>query len=353
MEPSADPRDDRLEAVLSRLQGVRKSGSGFMARCPAHQDDSPSLSVGVGEKGILLYCWSGCSVQSVLASLELRWQDLFFQDKGTLEKKKAPLDRRGLELEALMAASRLQSESEVLEKARRLRGWAAPALLSLGVGWDGERFTLPVKDAENRLHDVLRYNPYSSKWKMLAGEGRTRQIWPRPEDVSTTNRSRGLYVVEGEGTAISLASIGLPVVALPGAVARASGDVRNPSRFEGVGWHKAWAKRFKGHGRLWLFPDADDVGRTVMLTAHFDLEKEGLHPVICDLGGDEGFDLGDLLAAASHLELRRQGKELVKMFARVSTSRREQIPEARSLLHAWHEWQKAPAPVEEFVGFSW
>src|SRR5262245_55630875 len=40
-----------LEAFLARLHGVKQSGHGWTARCPAHEDAKNSLSVGVGDDG--------------------------------------------------------------------------------------------------------------------------------------------------------------------------------------------------------------------------------------------------------------------------------------------------------------
>jgi DNA primase len=40
-----------LADVLQRLQGVKKSGGGYMAKRPAHEDKNASLSVTEGEAG--------------------------------------------------------------------------------------------------------------------------------------------------------------------------------------------------------------------------------------------------------------------------------------------------------------
>ena len=59
-----------LEPMLSRLDGVRRVGSGWLARCPAHPDREPSLSVGEGEGGrLLLHCFAGCAYQDILRFL--------------------------------------------------------------------------------------------------------------------------------------------------------------------------------------------------------------------------------------------------------------------------------------------
>lgn len=62
----------------AKLQGVRKSASGYLACCPAHEDRAPSLSIGEGDDGrILLHCWAGCTTADILAALGLQWSDLF------------------------------------------------------------------------------------------------------------------------------------------------------------------------------------------------------------------------------------------------------------------------------------
>jgi 5S rRNA maturation endonuclease (ribonuclease M5) len=49
-----------------------------MARCPAHEDRAPSLSVTEGDDGrVLLHCHAGCSTEAVTASLGLAVADLF------------------------------------------------------------------------------------------------------------------------------------------------------------------------------------------------------------------------------------------------------------------------------------
>lgn len=67
-----------LKLVLSRLDGVQKLPSGFTARCPAHPDRSPSLSIREAEDGrVLLRCWAGCQTAAVVAAMGLTFADLF------------------------------------------------------------------------------------------------------------------------------------------------------------------------------------------------------------------------------------------------------------------------------------
>lgn len=69
---------DPLDEVLDRLDRVRRSGARWSARCPAHPDRTPSLSIGTGDDGrVLLTCWAGCTVDDIVAALGLDMRDLY------------------------------------------------------------------------------------------------------------------------------------------------------------------------------------------------------------------------------------------------------------------------------------
>ena len=78
-----------IEDILSRLNGVRKSGGGYIARCPAHEDKRPSLSINTSEDGrLLLKCHAGCSIEAIVGALGLSMKDLFSEDNPPLSRKK-------------------------------------------------------------------------------------------------------------------------------------------------------------------------------------------------------------------------------------------------------------------------
>ena len=67
-----------LDDFLSRLEGVQRSGHGFTALCPAHDDSNSSLGISETEDGnILVNCYAGCPTESVLTAMGLGWPDLF------------------------------------------------------------------------------------------------------------------------------------------------------------------------------------------------------------------------------------------------------------------------------------
>ena len=72
-----------IHEILQRFDGVKRCNeSQYMARCPCHDDRKQSLSIGRGEKGVVLKCQAGCDTRDVIACVGLKPRDLFYeQDK--------------------------------------------------------------------------------------------------------------------------------------------------------------------------------------------------------------------------------------------------------------------------------
>jgi hypothetical protein len=68
-----------VERLLSLLEGVRQTRPNqWIARCPAHEDRSPSFSVKESGGGIILIkCFAGCESEAILSALNLSFSDLF------------------------------------------------------------------------------------------------------------------------------------------------------------------------------------------------------------------------------------------------------------------------------------
>jgi hypothetical protein len=67
-----------IPEFLSLLPSAKKNGVGWKAKCPAHDDREPSLSINEGTDGrVLLKCFAGCSTDSICVALNVRTSDLF------------------------------------------------------------------------------------------------------------------------------------------------------------------------------------------------------------------------------------------------------------------------------------
>ena len=78
----------------------RQNERGWMAVCPSHEDDSPSLSIAEGDKGLVLNCFRGCSVSDICSSLGIKVHQLFY-DSGTKKNyvKKTKYEREQFEID--------------------------------------------------------------------------------------------------------------------------------------------------------------------------------------------------------------------------------------------------------------
>ena len=71
-----------VENLLHRLDKLKGRNGSWTARCPAHEDRGPSLSITEKEDGrILLHCHAGCDVFRVVQAVGLDLSDLFPPDE--------------------------------------------------------------------------------------------------------------------------------------------------------------------------------------------------------------------------------------------------------------------------------
>ena len=85
-----------INTIVERLEACRQTGSdSWQARCPAHEDGSPSLSLKQNSDGrVLVHCHAGCSALDVLDAVGLNYADLFPPD-GEYKSLVSQLHRKG------------------------------------------------------------------------------------------------------------------------------------------------------------------------------------------------------------------------------------------------------------------
>lgn len=280
-----------VDQVLSRLKGVKPTGdAAWIARCPAHDDRDPSLSIGLGtDDRVLLTCHAGCSAEEIVGAVGLTMTDLFADDpkdrNGRIPGRPSRSKRKGKPPEALPSNEELDEwrralldNSAALNKLRQLKGWAAPALEKLEVGVHDRRLRFPIRDEHGQLINVVKYAPRreDGESKSIALRGRPRGLFPAPEIVSGAE----VWLVEGEPDAVSAATLGLSAVAVPGV----------------KGWKPEYARRFSGK-RVVVCADCDKPGRGLADKIAADLTAAEVEFRRVDLAPDrtDGYDLGDHL----------------------------------------------------------
>jgi hypothetical protein len=67
-----------LVEIAERLHARRIRSDRWIAKCPAHADRAPSLTISTGREGrVLLHCFAGCSVEAILRHAGLSMGHLF------------------------------------------------------------------------------------------------------------------------------------------------------------------------------------------------------------------------------------------------------------------------------------
>lgn len=134
-------------ALLDRLEHVRQTGPGrWIARCAAHVDKRPSLTIRELEDGrVLVHCFAGCDARDVLAAVGLTFDVLFprrpVAHRGKPERRPFPAADvlRCIALEVLIvavAAYRL-GNGQALDGADRARLLVAASRLQAAVTESG------------------------------------------------------------------------------------------------------------------------------------------------------------------------------------------------------------------------
>jgi len=147
-----------IDQILAAFTKVRRVSDGrWIARCPAHKDRSPSLSLKVADDRVLIHCFAGCSTDQVLIAAGLDWSDLFPESSSHIpppshsQKRVDPQKTRRLEAERQLREGasvtrrairdRIHLRHQLVTKGETLmettgredRGWALLALGYLGL----------------------------------------------------------------------------------------------------------------------------------------------------------------------------------------------------------------------------
>ncbi len=208
--------------VLNHLDAIRRSGSGWMARCPAHEDRQASLSVSVGDDGrALVHCHRGCSVEAVTAALGLSTADLF--------------------------GPRVSINPARTVRRRTVSTPGQPPTLYAIRGTDGEPVAVHVRSDTPTGKRIVWRLPDGTAG--LGGMATADLPLYGSEQLAHWDTSRPVIVCEGEKAALALLGAGF----------RSLGTVTGAASAPSV----AVLKSLRGHHVI-LWPDNDDAGRRHM-----------------------------------------------------------------------------------------
>jgi hypothetical protein len=258
-------------------------GDSFTARCPAHDDRDPSLSVSKGEHGILVHCFAGCQTTDILDRLGLSYNDLFYETStpngngnGVAPEALARHLRNTTPRPAPVQAGSyvtphdreaLQADTQLLAQVQHERCITAETLARVGCGLTPDkRIIIPTYDRDGepapRLWVALSDQRQPGKPKISGPRGAKPDLWPRPETPKYADNS-DVIIVEGEPDALVGITHGLQVVGLPGVNT----------------WQHEDAARFARFNQVTVVLDDDETGREASRNISRDLRRAGI-PVI-------------------------------------------------------------------------
>jgi hypothetical protein len=185
--------------LLTKFATVKKTSSGWSARCPAHEDGQASLSIAEGDDGrVLLKCHAGCDYKKIVSALGLEERELFNADATPTTATKKSTSSKST-TKAYATADEAQKFYE-----RKLGKWT---------------YRYEYRDAKDRLsYVVLRWDRPDGKKDVrplsLHADGWRLEHLPEPRPLYSVRAilsapSSRVYVVEGEKCVHALSSLGL------------------------------------------------------------------------------------------------------------------------------------------------
>jgi putative DNA primase/helicase len=142
---------------IARALGGRKIGGGWIARCPSHEDNNPSLSIRSADDGkVLVHCHAGCDQAQVIAALRRHG---LWVERGHY---------RSIRLEARRATRDVADCNDAKRKEAALRIWRATicAAGTLVETYLQSRGILIAVPAAIRFHPQLKH-PSGSTWPAM------------------------------------------------------------------------------------------------------------------------------------------------------------------------------------------
>lgn len=292
-----------MELILPRLDGVTPSGSGSLARCPAHADRNPSLRVDEGDDGqALLHCFAGCEIEDIMDALELPTYALFPRgQKASSSPRREPATpvyttlSWGAQGRLWRAQKALMDSPDTLRRLRDGSGVSAHVGELAGLGYDPIKGCIFIAYALADERTLVALDEWRFREDRDAS-GKPSYALPRharplyvPGAVLAELDTETLYVCEGPMDCLTACSYGHAAVAAPSASS----------------W-KADASEWVADldpGRVIVVGDCDDAGRGFANRAALDLAAHGLRVQILDLDVDrhDGYDVGEHLLAGARL----------------------------------------------------
>lgn len=212
------------EQIARALGGAKQSGSNWSCKCPAHEDNKASLSIGHGRDGkLIVHCHAGCSQESVVDWL------------------------KALDMWPSSAAKTTPSVAPAPVRINIVQSKGAIVATYDYVNEDGEL-----------LYQAVRYDPKDFRQRAPKPDGTwswsikgvRRVLYRLPEVLAAVAEGKTIYICEGEKDVEAARALGL--VATCNAMGADNGN--------GNKWFPEFADALAGADVV-VVPDQDESGK--------------------------------------------------------------------------------------------
>ena len=250
---------DAVERVLAALPDAKRNGKDWIARCPAHDDRRPSLSIAQGDDGrALLHCHAGCSNEDIVAALGWTMTQLMppatgpHRGRGDPRIKKAPAGRPRARKKLPTVYQSAHDAIAALERqlGPRSKEWTYQAADGNPVGvivrWD------TPAPAPGSGKDIRPVSKTLEGW-IIGGMPEPRPLYRLPELMAAAASGKRVYVCEGEKAADAARSVGLIATTSPHGSKSAAKTDWSPLK-------GSTASSSRPQCEVVILPDADEPG---------------------------------------------------------------------------------------------
>lgn len=282
------PISPEVDRFLSHLQGVRKNGANWSARCPCrYDDDNPSLSIGQGNDGrVLVTCHRGtpCSLDTICESVGLKIADLMppKDERETAQRveewKRA--QRNAKKREAPVSTPKKKQKLDLVDTYDY-------------TDLDGNLLFQKLRFVdENGKKTFRQRRPVGDGWEYNL-DGVDQVLYNLIEVADAVARGETIVVVEGEKDVETLRSLGKVATTMPGGAGK---------------WRSEHTETLSG-ATVVVISDNDEVGKTHAITVRDALAETGASVKVLIPDGVK--DVTDLIEAGGSIkELRPYDPDL-------------------------------------------
>lgn len=252
-----------LQDFMNRLTGAKRTGTGWVARCPAHDDKNPSLSISNGNGKILVKCHAGCTTEAVVGAMGLSKRDLFTGNGSGSSKEYKNRTKQNTDFSNKAMEGAEEQRAKVDEEARERAAviWKNtrhapddhPYLVSKGIKPYGAKeykndLVVPVIASDDEIIS-LQFISGDGEKRFLSGGTVAGGFWTIPGDtqrILTEGFATAASISEATGATVRIAfnAGNLEKVAEPGWIIAGDNDAFTHNRY-GDPWNPGREKALK------------------------------------------------------------------------------------------------------------